>query len=160
PNGSAVVRVRNTDYAPTQLVAAILTRLRRLAEHRFGGAIRRAVLTVPVEKSADYVAALRRAAQLAGLEVMAFVPEPVAGVVATAHAKPGARRIAVCDFGGGTFDATLMEQKGAHFHGVASAGDAFLGGDDFDVALADGVDSVVYRSARISLRRDVVVWSQ
>ncbi len=158
--GNALLRARGSDFAPTQLVAGILTRLRRLAEVRFGGAIRRAVLTVPVEKAPGYTDALRRAAAIAGLEVLAFVPEPVAAVVAHGYDKPGERRIAVCDFGGGTFDATLMEQRGNRFQGVASAGDPFLGGDDLDVALADGVDATVYKAARVSLRRDVTIWSQ
>src|SRR5262249_42047454 len=129
PGGAAVVRARNVDFAPTQLAAAMLARLRRQAELRFGGTIRRAVLTVPVQKPPAYEAARRRAAQLAGLEVLSFVPEPVAGVVAHGHDQPADRRIAVCDFGGGTFDATLMLQRGVRFTGVASAGDPFLGGD-------------------------------
>jgi molecular chaperone DnaK len=156
----ALLRARGSDFAPIQLVAGVLTRLRRLAEVRFGGAIRRAVLTVPVEKAPEYTNALRRAAGIAGLEVLAFVPEPVAAVVAHGYDRPGDRRIAVCDFGGGTFDATLMEQHGVRFQGVASAGDPFLGGDDLDVALADGVDATVYKAARVSLRRDVTIWSQ
>jgi molecular chaperone DnaK len=160
PNGSAMVRARNSDFAPTQLVAALLTRLRRLAEVRFGGDIRRAVMTVPVEMAPDYQSALKRAAAIAGLEILAFVPEPVAGVIAHGFDRPGDRRIAVCDFGGGTFDTSLMEQRGTRFHGVASAGDAFLGGDDFDAAMADAVDGVVFKNARVSLRRDVTIWSQ
>ena len=160
PNGGAFVRARNSDFAPVQLVAAVLTRLRRLAEVRFGGDVRRAVMTVPVEKAPEYENALKRAASIAGLEVLAFVPEPVAGVIAHGFDRPGVRRIAVCDFGGGTFDATLMEQHGTRFQGVASAGDPFLGGDDLDAALADAVDAVVYKNARVSLRRDVTIWSQ
>ena len=159
-NGGALVRARGADYAPTQLVAAVLARLKRLAEVRFGGDIRHAVLTVPVEKAPEYTGALKRAASIAGMEILAFVPEPVAGVVAHGYDRPGDRRIAVCDFGGGTFDATLMVQQGNRFQGVASAGDPFLGGEDFDVTLADAVDAVIFKAARVSLRRDVTIWSQ
>jgi molecular chaperone DnaK len=159
PNGGAVVRAHNTDFAPAQLVAAVLTRLRRQAELRFG-TVRRALFTVPVERAPDYEAALRRAAQLAGLEVVGFVPEPVAGVVAHGHGRPAERRVAVCDFGGGTFDATLMLQQGTRWKGAGALGDAFLGGDDLDEALADAVDATVYRAAKVSLRRDVCIWTQ
>ena len=160
PNHHVLLRVNGVDLAPSQIVAAVLTRLKQLAEHRFGGVARRAVFTVPAEKAAGYPAELARAAKLAGIEAVEMVPEPVAGVVAHGMQQGGDHRIAVVDFGGGTFDATLMEQRGARFTSRGIGGDAFLGGDDFDHALADAVDGTLARSHRLTMRHDVVKWSQ
>src|SRR5262249_23593945 len=99
-------------------------------------------------------------AALAGLEAVAFVPEPVAGVVAHGFGRPANRRIAVCDFGGGTFDATLMQQRGIRFNGVASCGDPFLAGAGLGLAPADAIAAPIYGGSKASLRRDVCVWPQ
>lgn len=161
PGGMAVLRIHETDYAPAQVVALILGRLRELAERRFGGQIRRAVMSAPAETTDEYRQALTRAAQLAHLEVVQFVAEPLAGVLAYGLAtQPARRRIAVCDFGGGTFDASFVEQDGRRFRAVGTTGDPFLGGDDFDEVLADGVAGVVFGRKRIDLHRDIVTWAE
>jgi molecular chaperone DnaK len=161
PGGWAVVRIRDVDYHPTQLAAAILSRLRALAERRFGGTVKRAVFTLPVIVPPDYQAALTKAATMAGLEIVRWVPEPVAGMLAYGmHAEPGNRNVAVCDFGGGTFDATMVKQTGKTFTPVASGGDPFLGGDDFDAALAEEVAGHIYRTTQVDLHRDFVKWTE
>jgi molecular chaperone DnaK len=117
-------------------------------------------MTMPADAPESYTAALRRAAGLAGLEVVRFVAEPVAGAIAAGHASaPGDRLIAVCDFGGGTFDAALVRQHGLRFETLGVAGDPFLGGDDLDLVMADGIDGLIFRQARTSLRHDAVAWA-
>src|SRR5262249_8731630 len=160
-SGGGVVRVRAADWAPAQLAAGVLSRLRSLAERRFGGAVRKAVLTLPVIVAADYQAQLTKAAAMAGLEVIRWVPEPVAGMLAHGlHADPSQRNVVVCDFGGGTFDATLVRQSGKTFTPVASGGDPFLGGDDFDAALAEEVAGHLYRATKVDLHRDFCKWTE
>ncbi len=161
PGGGVVVRVRDVDWAPAQLAAGVLARLRSLAERRFGGTVRKAVLALPVIVAPDYQAHLAKAAAMAGLEVIRWVPEPVAGMLAHGlHAEPSQRNVVVCDFGGGTFDATLVRQSGKTFTPVASGGDPFLGGDDFDAALAEEVAGYVYRATKVDLHRDFCKWTE
>ncbi|MFH0899698.1 MAG: Hsp70 family protein [Pseudomonadota bacterium] len=161
PGDQVILRLHDQDFAPAQITAAILTKLRRLAERRFGGTIRHVVLTAPAEASGEYLIALKRAASLAQLEVLQFIAESLAGVLAYGlHAKPADRRIAVCDFGGGTFDASFVEQRGKSFRNVGYAGDPFLGGDDFDSAMAEGVSGIVFGKKQVDLHRDAVVWRE
>ncbi|MBI4511788.1 MAG: Hsp70 family protein [Deltaproteobacteria bacterium] len=161
PGNMAVLRIHDADYAPAQIAAAIITKLRKMAERRFGGVIRHAVMTVPAEASGDYLLALKRAASLAQLEVIQFIAEPVAGALAFGmHKAPTNRRIAVCDFGGGTFDASLVEQQGMNFRAVGYGGDSFLGGDDFDSALAEAVAGVVFGKSQVDLHRDAIRWRE
>jgi molecular chaperone DnaK len=161
PGGGVVVRVRDVDWAPAQLAAGVLGRLRSLAERRFGGKVRKVVLALPVIVAPDYQAHLARAASMAGLDVVRWVPEPVAGMLAHGlHAEAAERNVVVCDFGGGTFDATLVRQTGKTFTPVASGGDPFLGGDDFDAALAEEVAGFVYRATKVDLHRDFCKWTE
>jgi len=161
PQGMTLMTVRGEDYAPAQVGGFVLDRLRQLAEARFGTRIRRAVMTVPAGSSPAYCAALRRAAQFAQLEVTHFVAEPIAGALSLGmHSEPARRTIAICDFGGGTFDASLLTQDGYNFNSVAVSGDSFLGGDDFDDALANAVSGHVFKKARVDLHQDLVKWAE
>jgi len=161
PQHGVVLRVRDADMTPTQFVALMLRRLRVSAERHLGGAIRRAVLSVPAGATPVYCAALRRAAALAGLEADRLVPEPVAGAFASGElADGGERTVCVCDFGGGTFDITVVRQSQAKVTTLGVEGDPFLGGEDFDAAMADAVDGIVFRRLRASLRHDVVKWAE
>jgi molecular chaperone DnaK len=161
PDGTCLLQVRESELAPAQLVAAVLARLRGLAERRFGGRVERCVMTVPVDATPSYLAALHRAAALAGLEVLRWVAEPVAAALAFGlHGRPASRRILIGDFGGGTFDASVVQQEGTRLTPIACAGDPWLGGDDFDLCLADAVAGQVYRSTRVDLRREQSRWTQ
>jgi molecular chaperone DnaK len=116
---------------------------------------------VPADSPPDYMSALATAAKLAKLEVKGFVPEPIAGALAFGiGTEPAHRRIAVCDFGGGTFDVSLVEQQGLRFHALACGADHFLGGDDFDLAMADAVSGAVFKATRADMRRDSVKWAE
>jgi molecular chaperone DnaK len=159
PDGSVMLKIREAEISPIQVAAAILTRLRKLAEQRFGGTLERAVMTVPVKSTKEYLAALQRAARIAGLWVVRWIAEPVAGILGSGNAvKDG--RVLACDFGGGTFDVSLVGAKGGVLTPLGVGGDSFLGGDDFDEQLADAVSGALFRKERVDLRRDAVLWTQ
>ncbi len=157
--GMAALRIGGQVFACEQIVGSILSYLRDLAERRFGGRIRKVIIAVPAESDPAFVSALRRAARVAQLELLQVIPEPIAGALSLGlHGQPCDRRIAVCDFGGGTFDATLIEQKGLHFTSVACRGNSLLGGDDFDHVVAEEIASSVERRCGFNMRNDVVRW--
>ncbi len=155
--GGIVLKLRNQDWAVEQIAAAILDRVRVLAEQRFGAQVRRIVVTSSAVATPGYHVSLRKAARLAHLEVLEIVPEPVAGALALgmhAHAEP--RRVLICDFGGGTFDVTAMLQAGTRFRALAIGGDPFLGGDDLDSAMVQALAGLIYTRSRFDLLRDNV----
>ncbi len=157
PAGQLVLKLRNQDWAPEQIAGYVLTRVRTLAEQRFGCTIRKIVATVSAVATPGYQAALRRAARLAHVDVIEQVAEPIAGALAVGlHATAEDRRLAVCDFGGGTFDVTLIEQRGRRFTILATGGDAFLGGDDLDGAMVGALAGLIYRRSKFDVLRDVV----
>ncbi len=159
PGGECFIDVGGQLLAPVQIAAAMLTHLRELAERTFATRIERAFLSVPVEATRAYVEALTRAASLAGLRVVRFAHEPVAGAVGCGlRAAPERRHIVVSDFGGGTFDCAVLVQEPGGLQLVASGGDPFLGGDDLDAAFADSIAGAVFRQHRIDLRHDLVRW--
>ncbi len=152
-----LLQLGQQDWATEQVAAALLDRVRVLAEQRFGATVRRAVVTASAVASRGYQAALRKAAELAHLEVVEIVAEPIAGALALGwHAHDASRRLLVCDFGGGTFDVTAIVQRGARFRVLATGGDPFLGGDDLDQAMVQEVAGLVYKRSRFDLLRDVV----
>ena len=155
--GSVVVTTSNGELACEQLAAAIFAQVRDLAERRFGGRAKRAVVTVPAAANAGYVSGLRRAAKLAHLEIVEVVSEPIAGALALGlHGEPVRRRLVVCDFGGGTFDVTAIVQDGLRFSPVATYGEEFLGGDDLDTAMAEALAGNIYRRTRFQILDDRV----
>ncbi len=157
PKGGIMLELSGADYACEQIGSWILARLRAQAEGRFGASVRRAVVAAPVTASSDFVAALKTTARLAGLEILQVIPEPIAAALALGlHLQPADRTLLVCDFGGGTFDATLMVQDALSFKPVAVDGDEFLGGDDFDQILADAIAGVIFQQTGYDIHRDLV----
>src|SRR5579863_3521123 len=153
-------------YTPSQISAAILRELKRRAEAVLGGEkVERVVITVPAYFNDGQRQATRDAGRLAGLEVVRLVNEPTAaslayGLEKAAEGQSAAEgKIAVYDFGGGTFDISILNIKGGIFEVLATNGDTHLGGDDIDRvlvdALLDGVSEVqrtdrhVWNSARL-----------
>jgi molecular chaperone DnaK len=157
PEGTALVRVDDVELHPTQIVAAILGRLRDLAGASLGKPLHRAILSVPHVTSAGFAPALRHAARFAGFEHVELVSEPVAAAWGAAlRPGPRPRRAVICDFGGGTFDVALLVHDAAGIEIAGTAGDAFLGGDDLDSVLADAVTGQVHRTRGVDVRRDLV----
>ena len=137
---------------PEEVSADILRELKRVAEWRLEREVKRAVITVPAYFNDAQRVATRRAGELAGLEVARIVHEPTAAALAFGLDKWGEKsRVAVYDFGGGTFDLSILEMQDGVFQVLATRGDTRLGGDDLDAALAGwcareaGVDAVDVR---------------
>jgi len=154
-------KIRSARYAPEQITAAILTRVRELAETRFGGNITKAVITASVAAPPGYREALQRAARIAHLDVLEVVAEPIAGALAIGvHAELAERRLVVCDFGGGTFDVSALVQSGLRFTPVATSGDQYLGGDDLDTEIAEALAGLIIKRTGYDVHRDAVRWSE
>ena len=156
-----MLKLRTGDAAPEQLAAAVIARVRELAEQRFGAMIKKAVMTLSAAPPEGYRASLLRAARIAHLEVLELVPEPIAGALALGiHAESAERRVLVCDFGGGTFDVSAVIQNGMKFTPVSTFADPYLGGDDFDEAIAEGLAGVIARKTGYDMHRDSVRWTE
>jgi molecular chaperone DnaK len=154
-------KLRTSQYAPEQVAAAILARVRELAETRFGGRIRKAIITASAAAPAGYRDALTRAARIAHLELLEVVPEPIAGALAVGmHAEVAERRLVVCDFGGGTFDVSALVQSGLRFTPAATSGDQFLGGDDLDHEIAEALAGLIMTRTHYDIHKDAVRWSE
>lgn len=156
-----LLKMGSGDLAPEQVAAQVLSRVRDLAETRFGATVKRVVMTCAAAAPAGYRAALMRAAKIAHLEIAEMIAEPIAGALALdLHRQDENRRILICDFGGGTFDVSAVVQENMRFTPVAIAGDHWLGGDDLDLALAEAMASLIVRKTSYDMHRDLVRWNQ
>ncbi len=132
-----VVAVRDQTYTLPEISAFILRRAKQVADAGLGEPVDRAVITVPASFNELQRAATKVAGRIAGLDVMRIINEPTAATLAYGFGRRAKERVAVYDFGGGTFDCTLLELSGNVFEVLATAGDSFLGGDDIDLAIAE-----------------------
>jgi actin-like ATPase involved in cell morphogenesis/Tfp pilus assembly protein PilZ len=160
PDGTVLIDMWDDKYAIVQLCAMILADARDAAEKTLGAPIRGAVITVPVTFDEPRLKLVRRAAQLARLDVAALIDEPSAAALANRFQPGFGGTVGVYDFGGGTFDFTVVDVSTADFKVMATAGDAWLGGDDFDTAIADAVANQVFRAHGIDVRKDAVDWQR
>jgi actin-like ATPase involved in cell morphogenesis/Tfp pilus assembly protein PilZ len=160
PQDTVLIEVDQERYAVPQVCAAIIAHARDQAEQALDQRFTQVALSCPVTFAEEQKLALRRAAQLAGLEVVALVPEPVAGAMAYGVGAEKNEIVAVYDFGGGTFDFSLLDMAGDHIRLVASEGDAWLGGDDFDLQLSQAVADAFWRATKIELRQRIVEWQR
>ncbi len=136
PNGDAWVRVGERDYAPPELSAIVLRNLKQAAEAFLHEEVTDAVVTVPAYFDDAQRQATKDAGRIAGLNIERIVNEPTAAALAYGFNKPGIKQtLAIYDLGGGTFDFTLMEMNDGVFEVLATSGDTFLGGEDFDQAI-------------------------
>ncbi len=135
--GAAVrVQVRGREYAPEEISALVLKKLRADAGRALGGEVTRAVITVPAYFNDAQRQATKRAGELAGFTVERIVNEPTAAALAYGLDKLGDRsKVAVFDLGGGTFDISILELNQGVFQVLSTNGDTRLGGDDIDAAL-------------------------
>ncbi len=131
------VTMAGKDYAPQEISAMILRRLKSLAQDHLGLAVNKAVITVPAFFSDAQRQATREAGEIAGLEVVRIINEPTAAALAYESRHQGARKALVYDLGGGTFDVSVVNLEGDVVEVLASHGNNHLGGDDFDRKLVD-----------------------
>ena len=134
---SARVTMAGKDYAPQEISAMILHRLKDVAQAHLGVEVRKAVITVPAFFSDAQRQATREAGEIAGLEVVRIINEPTAAALAYENRHQGARKALVYDLGGGTFDVSVVNLEGDVVEVLASHGNNHLGGDDFDRKLVD-----------------------
>ncbi len=134
-NGDAHVMVRGRTYSPPEVSAMVLGRMKQTAEDWIGEPITDAVITVPAYFDDAQRQATKDAGRLAGLDVLRIINEPTAAALAYGKDLASAQRLAVYDLGGGTFDVSILEVAGGVFRVRATAGDTFLGGEDFDNAI-------------------------
>lgn len=136
-NGDAHVRIRGRDYSPPEVSALILGKMRQTAEDWLGEQVTEAVVTVPAYFDDGQRQATKDAGRIAGLNVLRIVNEPTAAALAYGVETEAAQRVAVYDLGGGTFDISILELDEGVFRVRSTAGDTFLGGEDFDNAIVE-----------------------
>jgi len=149
-----MVKLREKSYSPEQISAFILQKIKKDAEDYIGEKINDAVITVPAYFNDDQRQATKDAGKIAGLNVKRIINEPTAASLAYGLDKEGDHKIAVYDFGGGTFDITLMEVGEGVFEVLSTNGDTQLGGSDMDKALVDFFAKEFEKKNDIDLRDD------
>ena len=154
-NGDVRVTMAGKEYSPPEASAMILQKMKSDAESKLGEKITQAVITVPAYFNDAQRQATKDAGQIAGLEVLRIVNEPTAASLAYGLDKEGKEEtIAVYDLGGGTFDVSILRVGEGVFEVIATNGDTFLGGDDFDQRIIDWVCDEFRREQGIDLRQD------
>ena len=153
-NGDAWVEARGEKYAPGQVSAFVLGKMKETAESHLGEKVTQAVITVPAYFNDAQRQATKDAGRIAGLEVLRIINEPTAAALAYGMDKKSAGTIAVFDLGGGTFDISVLEIGDGVFEVKSTNGDTFLGGEDFDARVIDYLADEFRREQGIDLRRD------
>jgi molecular chaperone DnaK len=158
-NGDAWVEVTGKKMAPPEISARVLAKMKQTAEDYLGEKVTEAVITVPAYFNDSQRQATKDAGKIAGLEVKRIINEPTAAALAYGlDKKRGDRKIAVYDLGGGTFDISIIEiaeVDGEHqFEVLATNGDTFLGGEDFDKRIIDYLAKEFQKESGVDIRRD------
>ncbi len=153
-NGDAWVDSRGSKYAPSQISAFTLTKMKETAERYLGEPVTQAVITVPAYFNDSQRQATKDAGKIAGLEVLRIINEPTAAALAYGLDKREAGTIAVYDLGGGTFDVSVLEIGDGVFEVKSTNGDTFLGGEDFDMRIVDYLADEFKKEQSIDLRKD------
>jgi molecular chaperone DnaK len=154
PNGDARVRVEDKPYAPPEIAAMILQKLKTDSEAYLGEPVSDAVITVPAYFNNAQREATKDAGKIAGLNVVRIINEPTAAALAYGLDKESDQTILVWDLGGGTFDVSILELGEGVFEVKATNGDNHLGGDNFDKALVDWMVAEFKREQGIDLAQD------
>ena len=153
-NGDAWVEVKGTKYAPSQISAIVLQKIKEFAESYLGEKIEKAVITVPAYFNDSQRQATKDAGKIAGLEVLRIINEPTAAALAYGMDKKATGTIAVYDLGGGTFDISILEIGDGVFEVKSTNGDTFLGGEDFDQRLVNYLADEFKKENNIDLKAD------
>jgi len=149
------VRVQSRDYTVEEVQALILRHMKWIAEEYLGEPVTHAVITVPANFNEAQRRATKTAGQLAGLEVLRILNEPTAAALAYGYEQQLRERIAVYDLGGGTFDVTVLELRDNVLEVLSTAGDTFLGGDDFDHRMTQMLAEEFERQTGFALSSDL-----
>ena len=155
-NQMPMIVTRGGEFAVPEISAIVLDHVRQVASARLGTAVARAVVTVPASFTDSQRSATATAGSIAGLTVVRVLNEPTAAALAYGHARDLREVIAVYDFGGGTFDITILKLADQVYEVLGTAGDSFLGGDDLDEQLVDKMVDKFLAENRLDLRTNEV----
>ena len=155
-NGACAVEIAGKVYTPQEISAKVLIKLKEDAEAFLGEPVVDAVITVPAYFNDSQRKATKEAGTIAGLNVLRIINEPTAAALAYGLDKKESEKIVVYDLGGGTFDVTVLETGDSVVEVLATGGNAFLGGDDFDNKLIDFLSAEFQSESGIDLRGDVM----
>jgi molecular chaperone DnaK len=154
-NGDAWIEAKGKDYAPSQISAMVLQKMKETAERFLGEKVTQAVITVPAYFNDSQRQATKDAGKIAGLEVLRIINEPTAAALAYGLDKTqGTKTIVVYDLGGGTFDVSILEIGDGVFEVKSTNGDTFLGGEDFDLRILQFLVDEFKKSNGIDLSQD------
>ena len=153
-NGDAWVEVKGQKYAPSQISAIVLQKIKEYAEAYLGEKIDKAVITVPAYFNDSQRQATKDAGKIAGLDVLRIINEPTAAALAYGLDKNTSGTIAVYDLGGGTFDISILEIGDGVFEVKSTNGDTFLGGEDFDQRIVNYLADEFKKENGIDLKND------
>ena len=153
-NGDAWVEVKGQKYAPSQISAIVLQKIKEYAESYLGEPIDKAVITVPAYFNDSQRQATKDAGKIAGLDVLRIINEPTAAALAYGMDKKASGTIAVYDLGGGTFDISILEIGDGVFEVKSTNGDTFLGGEDFDQRIVNYLADEFKKESGIDLKSD------
>ncbi len=153
-NGDVKIKARAREYSPEEISAFILREIKEFSEEALGEEITEAIITVPAYFDDAQRQATRDAGRIAGLEVLRIINEPTAASLAYGLDRKGSEVVAVYDLGGGTFDISILQLGDGIYEVKATAGDTYLGGEDFDKKIMDWLLDDFRKSTGIDLRQD------
>jgi molecular chaperone DnaK len=154
PNGDVRISVASHDYSPPEIAAMILQKMKQTAEEKLGEKITEAVITVPAYFNDSQRQATKDAGKIAGLDVKRIINEPTAAALAYGLDKKKDEKIAVYDFGGGTFDISILEIGDGVFEVKSTSGDTHLGGDDLDQRIINWLIDEFKKKEGVDLKKD------
>ncbi|WP_394958678.1 molecular chaperone DnaK [uncultured Helicobacter sp.] len=155
-NGACAIEIADKIYTPQEISAKILMKIKEDAESYLGESVTEAVITVPAYFNDSQRKATKEAGTIAGLNVLRIINEPTSAALAYGLDKKESEKIMVYDLGGGTFDVTVLETGDNVVEVLATGGDAFLGGDDFDNRIIDWAAKEFQDESGIDIKNDVM----
>jgi molecular chaperone DnaK len=153
-NGDVKIQARGREYSPEEISALILREIKEFSEEVLGEEITEAIITVPAYFDDAQRQATRDAGRIAGLEVLRIINEPTAAALAYGLDRKKSEVVAVYDLGGGTFDVSILELGDGIYEVKSTAGDTYLGGEDFDKKIMDWLLEDFQKTAGIDLKQD------